>query len=57
MKKLIAFVPLCAVLAACGSSPTAGSTATSSQVRADERTQAPPQDTTQRVPNLFGSGN
>lgn len=43
-----------AVLAACGSSPTTPSTAAPAGALADEA----PQDTTsQRVPNMMGSGN
>ena len=51
------------VLAACGSSPTTSSTAAPAGALADEAPQPgtgtqPPQDTTsQRVPNMMGSGN
>lgn len=54
-----------AVLGACSSSPTGTSTAAPSRVQADEMVvptdlpQTQPQDTTttQRVPNMMGSGN
>ena len=40
-----------AVLAACGAAPTAGDAAPAAEWQASQ------QDTTGRVPNLFGSGN
>jgi ABC-type glycerol-3-phosphate transport system substrate-binding protein len=50
-----------AVLAACGSTPTAPATAASASALADDAPQQGlPQDTTtttQRVPNMMGSGN
>lgn len=49
-----------AVLAACGSTPTAPATAATAGALADDAPQqALPQDTTttQRVPNMMGSGN
>jgi hypothetical protein len=57
----VAFAALIA-LGACSSSPTDSSAAAPSRIQADELASpagAPqPQDTTtQRVPNLFGSGN
>jgi uncharacterized lipoprotein len=48
-----------AVLAACGTAPTASETAPPSDWQANETTPtSTPADTTNgRVPNLFGSGN
>lgn len=61
MKKRILIVTASAVLvagAACGSTPTASLEPASGSIRADEQAGSQPQDTTsQRVPNLFGSGN
>lgn len=48
------------VLAACGSTPTAPATAEPASALADDAPQGLPQDTTtttQRVPNMMGSGN
>lgn len=65
MKKKIGFgfaFAALVVLGACSSSPTASGATAPSRIQADELASpaaAPqPQDTTtQRVPNLFGSGN
>lgn len=67
MKKLLATafsLAALAVLGACSASPTGESAAAPSRVHANEMVapteapQAQPQDTTtQRVPNMMGSGN
>ena len=47
-----------AVLAACGSAPTAATLAAPTKAVTDEAPAPQPQDTSaQRVPNMMGSGN
>jgi predicted small lipoprotein YifL len=46
-----------AVLAACGSAPTASDAAAPAGWQANDVPSEAPQDTTGRVPNMMGSGN
>lgn len=62
MKKQISAVLALAalvVVGACSASPTAARTTAPDRVQADEMvpTEAPQDTTTQRVPNMMGSGN